>query len=290
MAIGKSWRPAYSAHIEAEVEPCKKNIKLDNGQVYKPGAGLVFVRYSSDKKNWSSWQAMQYKRTKDKSQEKYEYTCFVSIPESNRQEYKGYVQKYMKMDVPWKSDEEAVVKWILESDPDFFKKTIPFIGYLQFMYQTSLFGGHRISRIHATAHWGFGGMHSPARDEGVDKNRHVPWRFEDVRSPINMSNCSGVQVEGERRNVKKDSVEDIVKSWGRQKEFFFYGSFKIIEWEEAKEKLLEKNCRGGKQYHTGWLTIYCLDGRRFLTKQPELDIYMKFMEEHELSTKGFGTE
>ena len=32
------------------------------------------------------------------------------------------VSEYSSLDVPWKSDEEAAVKWILEREPDFFEK------------------------------------------------------------------------------------------------------------------------------------------------------------------------
>lgn len=83
---------------------------------------------------------------------------------------------------------------------------------------------------------------------------------------------------------------DLVASWGNQKEFFIKGELEIIEWDEAKSELLKRNYRGGKQYHTGWLTIYMNDGRKYLTKQPRIDIFFEFMKESNLSTKGFGTE
>lgn len=84
--------------------------------------------------------------------------------------------------------------------------------------------------------------------------------------------------------------KEIVKSWGRQKDFFIKGNFEIIGWEEAKGKLLKAKYRGGKQYHTGWLTIYNLDGNKYLTKQPRVDAYWQFMQDNGLDTKGFGTE
>jgi len=83
---------------------------------------------------------------------------------------------------------------------------------------------------------------------------------------------------------------DVVASWGRQKEFFLKGSFQILDWEAAKALLLQKNYRGGKQYHTGWLTIYMHDGKKYLTKQPKMDIFFQFMKDNNLSTQGFGTE
>ena len=83
---------------------------------------------------------------------------------------------------------------------------------------------------------------------------------------------------------------DLVASWGNQKEFFVKEGFEILEWDAAKSELLKEDYRGGKQYHTGWLTIYMNDGRKYLTKQPQIDVFFEFMKESNLSTKGFGTE
>ena len=83
---------------------------------------------------------------------------------------------------------------------------------------------------------------------------------------------------------------DVVESWGRQRDFFLEGGFEILSWEDAKALLLERTYTGGKQYHTGWLTIYTCDGRRVVTKQPEIDAFERFMRERSLPTTGFGTE
>ena len=88
----------------------------------------------------------------------------------------------------------------------------------------------------------------------------------------------------------KDLEGNVIKSWGRQRDFFIERNFEIIEWEVAKSRLLEGNVTGGKQYHTGWLTIYTSDGRQYLTKQPKMDALWEFMEEKKLKIEGFGTE
>ena len=36
------------------------------------------------------------------------------------------LSQYSTLDVPWKSDEEATVRWILERNPEFFSKQDPF--------------------------------------------------------------------------------------------------------------------------------------------------------------------
>jgi hypothetical protein len=87
-----------------------------------------------------------------------------------------------------------------------------------------------------------------------------------------------------------DLDEEIVESWGRQKEFFYKTNFEIIDWDEAKNILLQEKIRGGKQYHTGWLTIYTTDDRKYLVKQPKMDALWEFMEAKGIKLQGFGTE
>lgn len=77
---------------------------------------------------------------------------------------------------------------------------------------------------------------------------------------------------------------------GQAKDFFRDNNFIIIDWEVVKKILIQRKIKGGKQYHTGWLTIYTLDEEKFLTKQPQMDALWKFMEEQNLNLEGFGTE
>ena len=83
---------------------------------------------------------------------------------------------------------------------------------------------------------------------------------------------------------------EVGESWGMQRDFFTQNGFEIMEWEDAKALLRQRSYRGGKQYHTGWLTIYTDDGRKVVTNQPEIDAFYRFMETEGLPTTGFGTE
>ena len=178
MAIGLSWRPARSVNVTVGIEPEVKSITLPNGQTYPPYIGNMFVRYSPDGKYWSSWQAMDYPKPQNEEADKRKYTAFINIPQRERKEYISYMEKYLKLDVPWTSDEEALAKWILEQDPEFFSKSIPFAGYLQFLYEQSQPAGQRITKFHATASFGIGGTHQPPKDKDVYKERdNIPWRF-----------------------------------------------------------------------------------------------------------------
>ena len=87
-----------------------------------------------------------------------------------------------------------------------------------------------------------------------------------------------------------DLPSDLVSSWAQQKNFFVKENFQILDWEDAKTLLRQKNYSGGKQYHTGWLTIYTDNEKKYLTKPPRMDIFFQFMKEENLGTEGFGTE
>jgi hypothetical protein len=178
LAIGLSWRPAQSAYVTVEIEPQVKSITLPNGQTYTPGIGSMFVRFSPDGKHWSSWQAMDYPKLPNKAATERKFNAFINIPQREREEYISYMQTYWKLDVPWINDEEALVKWILEQDPQFFSKSIPFAGYLQFLYELSQPAGQRITKFSATASFGLSGLHQPPKDANVYKERlNIPWRF-----------------------------------------------------------------------------------------------------------------
>jgi len=79
-------------------------------------------------------------------------------------------------------------------------------------------------------------------------------------------------------------------SWGPQAAFFKEQNFLVLPWEDALQILLDRELQGGKQYHTGWLTIFCVNGDSFLTKQPEIDTFFKFAEARSISLKGFSSE
>ena len=88
----------------------------------------------------------------------------------------------------------------------------------------------------------------------------------------------------------KELNQDIIDSWGNQKKYFIKQNFILIEWEEAKSLLRKGNISGGKQYHTGWLTIFTKDDKSYLTTQPKLDEVWNFIKENSLKIDGFCTE
>lgn len=175
IAVGWSWRPVQSVNIHAQVDPPGKFTFRKNHVTFPSGA--LYTRYSPDALHWSDWQYIKVEKPKDQNDPKQKYSGFLRIPNRQRQRYQELLRTYSKMDVPWASDEEAAVKWILENDPNFFEKPAPFIGYVQFLYEISLRSGHHIKTMTFDISYGTGGMHAPPKNRDVYKNRQRPWCF-----------------------------------------------------------------------------------------------------------------
>ncbi len=92
-------------------------------------------------------------------------------------EYRQQLGKYAELDVPWKSDEEAAVRWIVENDPGFFERQIPFIGYIEFLYEGSFHGGQRITSLGAEVTYAMSGLHYPPENDDYGDRDSRPWSF-----------------------------------------------------------------------------------------------------------------
>lgn len=182
LAVGLSWRPPYAITVRVSIEPPPGVYMFDN-EKWTSDAGDVYVRYSPDLKHWSFWQFLQRaepQSTEDKLRLGRHYSGLIQVPNRERSEYNKLVLDYNRMDVPWSGDEEAAVRWILERDPGFFAKHLPFIGYVEFLWEGELRGGQRIRSFKADVSYGMGGLGGmpPGDDAAVYKNRDGPWRFE----------------------------------------------------------------------------------------------------------------
>jgi hypothetical protein len=176
-AVGYSWRPIQSAHVSVEISPPRRTLSLANGQTFVPSAGSFYVRYSPDAKHWSSWQVIELNKGTQKNDGSWKFDGQIGIPQKERKSYQDLLEQYHRMDVQWTSDEEAAVKWILSKDPNFFSRQIPFIGYLQFLFETTLNGGQRIEKIKINVAYGVSGLSTIPKDKQAEEGRNVPWRF-----------------------------------------------------------------------------------------------------------------
>jgi len=181
LAVRLSWRTPYAVSVRVAIHPVPAEFELANGQKSTPYGGDVYVRYSPDLRHWSSWQVLQHAEPQSREEKKNPgrlYSGTARVPYCERNEYSALLQEYAKLDVPWKSDEEAAVRWMLKRDPDLFSKHLPFIGYVQFRFEGGFYGGQRIRSFKAGVSYGMGGMHSPPQDKDAYKKRdNSPWNF-----------------------------------------------------------------------------------------------------------------
>ena len=177
LAVGLSWRAASSVGVRVTIEPTPKPILLNSGQTSTPYVGQVYARFSPDSKHWSTWQALSSTHPLPKDATGRLFTGTLSVPQLERQEYSDLREAYSKLDVPWTDDEEAFVTWILARDAKFFERSLPFIGYVEFLFEAPFYGGQRITTLKADVTYGMSGLTRGARDPDVTRNRDIPWRF-----------------------------------------------------------------------------------------------------------------
>jgi hypothetical protein len=165
IGIGYSWRPTSIATIRAKVE--------------QPGvSGMLYARYSADRKHWTAWQYVEGTNTAADPSLTPSFQGTLRVPYRDTEGYHKLRMDYARRDdVPWSSDEEALVKEILKGEPKYFEKRPPFIGYVQFLYEAQLPGGHRIKRLSFDIGWFMGGKHTRPRNENAATGRDMPWRF-----------------------------------------------------------------------------------------------------------------
>lgn len=175
VAVGWSWRPVIAVTVTAEVLPPGKFTFRENQTTWPRGE--IYARYSPDRKHWSSWQCLEMQHPKDKRNPRQTYRGTVRVPYREMKAYRELILEYRRMNVPWGDDEEAAVRWILRDDPRFFEKQLPFVGYVQFLYETGIYGGKRLKALRFELSYGTSGLHQPARDPAVEKGHRGPWRF-----------------------------------------------------------------------------------------------------------------
>lgn len=177
LAVGLSWRPPSAVGIHVTIEPAPKAITLNSGQIYTPDSGQLFARYSPDYKHWSSWQVLQPDKTST-SPDSRVFSGQLWVPERGREQYDQYMAEYSKLDVPWPSDEEALANWILQRDPKFYEHSLPFIGYVEFLFEDEFYGGQRITGFKAEITYGVSGIASAPKTKNIGRSRDdLPWRF-----------------------------------------------------------------------------------------------------------------
>ena len=175
VGIGLFWRPAQSARIRVELEPAPLEITNGDGKKFHLSSGQMFARHSPDLEHWTSWQRL----SAFASGTNRIFEGDVGIPGRERARYESLCGEYGKRsDVAWSSDEEAVVRWILQKEPKFFAENAPFIGYVQVLFEGEFVAGHRFTEMRVQISYSLGGLHQPPPTKDLEEQMWtVPWRF-----------------------------------------------------------------------------------------------------------------
>lgn len=171
--VGVSWRPPTSVNFKIYFNG--SITKLDSMFPIEP---QIYVRYSCDKVNWSTW----YKaNTKDKKTEEglKIYESSILLPQAAIEKYNKLKIEWWKTSPAWSSDEHEFCEWLFQKEPDFFAKEFPFLGYVQVRLEKfSVNTSQNIKSLTVEFYSSVSGLTSPSRDNSkVRKNTGDKWFF-----------------------------------------------------------------------------------------------------------------
>ena len=171
--IGLSWRPPQAANFSVSLDG-----SFDEVDPTFPIPPQIFIRYSCDKLNWSTWYSFNPtdKKTKDGLKV---YASKISLPHSAAERYRNLMREWWKTNPVWSSDEHEFCEWLVKKEPDFFAKEMPFIGYVQVRIEKfSVNSAQNIKSMTIGYFWGVGGLQSIPKDKSkVRKNTEDRWFF-----------------------------------------------------------------------------------------------------------------
>jgi hypothetical protein len=120
ISAGMSWRPPTSATVRLEVEAGAEDFTYLH----------AYFRYSCDRVHWSTWYNLQPLKPQQGNAASV-YESSLSIPRMAQRQYQAKMQEWFNTNPAWSSDEHELSLWIINQDPDFFARELPFIGYVQ---------------------------------------------------------------------------------------------------------------------------------------------------------------
>ncbi|MEP6900413.1 MAG: hypothetical protein ABJA66_01610 [Actinomycetota bacterium] len=172
--IGLSWRPPNSANFTVSLDGSIDEV--DSTYRLEP---QIFIRYSCDKVNWSTWYIFSKSDKKtDKGLNIYENKIW--LPTSVSEKYQNLMRDWWKTNPLWSSDENEFCEWLVKKEPDFFAKELPFIGYVQLrMEKMAVNPSQNLKSLTIRYFWSVGGLASIPKDKSkVRKNTEDKWFFE----------------------------------------------------------------------------------------------------------------
>ena len=168
LAIGTVWRPTQRAGIQIKLQTNYPAV-VGKGNSKSLDGLDIYVRYSADRSHWSDWQPTEMKED-PRLPGTLLYTARVGVPRRSQQTYKAKFDEWSRRDdIAWASDEDAFCSWLVKQEPDFFAKERPFVGYVQFLIESSFKGGQRLSCFEADVIWTMSGFHHPSQRSNCEK-------------------------------------------------------------------------------------------------------------------------
>ncbi len=172
LAIGLAWRTASSVSIQAKVTALRPLPDWD-------GETHLYLRYSPDYRHWSEWQDIDQTSSTKKPGTELTFEGAPAVPSVARLPYDLLLQQHQQM-TRSNDDEEGDVHWILAREPHFFENCLPFMGYIQFLFEAKIEPGQRIRSMDIRYSWGVGGLTQESRGKKGEKkqiDRNGPWHF-----------------------------------------------------------------------------------------------------------------
>lgn len=136
---------------------------------HNPTPETVYARYGPDGVRWSSWHVLP--AANGPAAERWTHSGTLAVPRVEREAFEEACHRDARGNAN-DIDQEATLKRILEDDPRYLERAIPFIGYVQFLHESTYHGGERLSRLEAQLSWVVPGPIRPPSG-----SRGECWRF-----------------------------------------------------------------------------------------------------------------
>ncbi len=181
LSIGTNWRPTQNAGIRVKLQTNYPAIVPTGAHGKTFYAPTIYIRYSSDRVHWSDWQQTDMNED-PRAPGEVLYTTRLGVPRRASQSYRTKFQEWWRRDdIAWASDEDEFCRWLVKRNPAYFATERPFVGYVQFLLESSFKGGQRLTQFNADVTWSVSGMHVPAKSSTKEK-RPRGWNFRGVES------------------------------------------------------------------------------------------------------------
>jgi hypothetical protein len=154
MAVGTAWRPPTTASLAVRLFSAPNTKRWESVKVY--------ARYGCDGSHWSTWLPTQLSKSPDPwYPDALSYKCDLRVPMIARKKYSQLMDEWRKTDPSWDSDEAALCEWIAARYPEFFRRELPSIGYIEVRLEDPDYEpGATLSRVIVSCRWTIGGLHS----------------------------------------------------------------------------------------------------------------------------------